>query len=181
MKVAYLCQYGHVTVIKIPEKINGQIGKVIQCTHLHCGVAASIHEGLEIDDRVTATHVFYKPGAGDIVTLEEVEYCNKGGLLFKEIPGNQPNNVINEIRNTEEVYQLARFLAALFPERVGILTPVETAINIIGGNNMYEYAQQHDAILAFLKEKGIDPYDEKDMTKFKDLSTVVIGILKAYL
>ena len=169
MKVAYLCQYGHVTVIKIPEKINGQIGKVIQCTHLHCGVAASIHEGLEIDDRVTATHVFYKPGAGDIVTLEEVEYCNKGGLLFKEIPGNQPNNVINEIRNTEEVYQLDRFMDELFTESVGILTQVETDIKIIGGNKMYEYAQKYDEIMELMKEKGIDYYDEKDMKKLKDL------------
>lgn len=131
MKIAFLCPFGHVTVIEKPEALNGRVPELIQCTHLHCGKGAAVHEAMVMDISVHATHTFYRPGLGDIISLEERAYCDGGGLMFREIPGAQPNIVINEVRNTEQLVKLAEFLVKEYPFVVGKGTPVDVAIALI--------------------------------------------------
>src|SRR5690554_2443160 len=118
IKVAYLCNKVHPTIILLPGKVNGTFPKLIKCSHINCGNIASLHFDLEIDDSIVATHEFYK-GDGKVLTKEEIEYLDAGGLLFKTIAEAVPKNVINEFMNTNEMIVIGTFITRNRPNMAG--------------------------------------------------------------
>lgn len=131
MNIAYLCPKGHLSIIRKSELLTGRIPAEVVCPHLYCGCASFVFEAAQMDDSLTPTHEFYKLGSGEIGTIEEHQYCNAGGLLFRTIEANQPKEVINEFMNTGEVVRLAEYLVKEYPAVVGKGTPVDAAINLL--------------------------------------------------
>lgn len=132
MKIAFICPFAHVSVIERKEEIQyGIVPKEIQCVHLNCGHGAKIFLESVMDEKVVATHEFYKPNVNDILSIEEIEYCKSGGLMFREILSNVSKEVINEFHSTAEIVKMASYIISNFPEMTGKGTPVEAGIQII--------------------------------------------------
>lgn len=130
MKAAYLCQMAHTTIINLPEGMTGRVPQIINCSHINCGKHSNIHPEIVIDESVVATHEFYK-GDGKILTKEEIDYLEQGGLLFKTIPEAVPKNVINEFKNTEAMIKLGTFIIKNRPDLAGKSSIEDTAIDLL--------------------------------------------------
>lgn len=132
LKVAYICAFAHVTVIDKGTIIEGRFPEQIQCTHLHCLNPAHLFSETVIDESVTATHEFFdKNNVDRVLSIEEDNYLQAGGLMFREIPEKVSNQVKNEFKNTEEQIRLAQFLLENVSESERIGRPVDTAIDQI--------------------------------------------------
>jgi len=128
MKVAFICPMAHTTIIEKPEATSGRIPDQVVCAHLGC-VCPSAMFPFQIDEMVKATHVFYNsPKFGEIVTIEEQKFLDSGGLMFREIPENVPDQVKKEFVATEGMNKLAMFLVNNFPVEQRLPDIIDTAI-----------------------------------------------------
>jgi hypothetical protein len=171
MKVAYVCVLGHVTIIEKKDTVSGHMPSSIQCTHLYCGCASTLHEASVLDEAAHATHEFYNALSTGLLTTEEIDYLKSGFLMFREIPEAISREVKNEFRHTEEIVKLAEYLADLVPPEGRTGSVVSTAINIIDS-----YKKDAEDITGYLIEKGML---QKGQTI--SLPETVLGILKAYV
>lgn len=128
MKVAFICPMAHTTIIEKPEHISGRIPDTVVCGQLGCGCGSAMFP-FQIDEDVQATHEFYKtPKLGEIVTLEEQNFLDAGGLMFRVIPENVPDKVKKEFIATEGMNKLAMFLVNNFPVEQRLPDIIDTAI-----------------------------------------------------
>jgi len=131
MKASYLCPMTHTTIIKLPKGMTGRVPQTITCSHINCGKHSHLHQEVMVDESVVATHVFYK-GDGKILTKEEIDYLEQGGLLFKTIPEAVPKEVINEFMNTEEMIRIGTFISKNWPDMAGKGTISSATIELLG-------------------------------------------------
>lgn len=128
MKLAFICPMAHTTVIEKTEATSGRIPEQITCAHLGCGCPSAMFP-FQIDETVNATHVFYNsPKFGEIVTIEEQKFLDSGGLMFREIPENVPDQVKKEFTATEGINKLALFMINNFPSDQRLPDIIDTAI-----------------------------------------------------
>lgn len=131
MKVVFLCAYAHTTIIEKPEDLFGRMPEQIQCSHLNCGCPSMMFP-FQMDPEIQATHIFYNiPKLGEIVTAEEQRFLDAGGLMFREIPENVPDEVKKEFVATEGITKLATFIIKAFPEEQRLPDIIDTAISLL--------------------------------------------------
>lgn len=152
MKAVYLCQMTHTTIIKLPKGMTGRVPQIITCSHINCGNHSHLHQEVVVDESVVATHVFYK-GGGKILTKEEIDYLEQGGLLFKTIPEAVPKEVINEFMNTNEMIKIGTFIAKNWPEKAGKGTIATATVELLKKLKGHEAIGKPGIISNFKRQK----------------------------
>lgn len=150
MKIAFICAFAHLTIIEKSLATSGRVPDTVVCGHIGCGCPSAMFK-FQIDTSVVATHEFYSsPAFGEIITIEEQNFLDAGGLLFRTIPENVPDKVKNEFVATEGMRKLGNFILNNFPKDQHLPDIVDTAINFL------KKYQGHLSLMKTLNKTGKD-------------------------